>query len=111
MRGSSNTEEPLGPSRVSQALNAKNRLALQTTELTALAVLTQEVSHAQETAASQRVQYNSIKEKLRAQLDILVDDIEFQWAFEFVIEQGGGKAAFVADLLEFGSLFVDQKAH
>ena len=105
-----NIEVPNGPSQVSQALSAKNRLAMITTEMTAIAVLSSEVSLALETSVASTVRFQDIQDKLRSQLDALADDKEFIEAFQFVITQGAGNAPYVNELLRFGEDFVDAKA-
>ncbi len=60
-----NLEEPQAPSLTSQALNAKNRLALQAHELTALAVLSEHCTLAVESAVAEEMRYEAVKDKLR----------------------------------------------
>jgi hypothetical protein len=101
-------EEPTGASTISQALNKGQELALRTTELTALSVLTGEVI-AQQTCRSQELAYESVREAVRHQLDVIVDEPEFIEMFEFVISMGAGRNSFLTELLDFGSRFVDAK--
>jgi hypothetical protein len=102
-------EEPTACSLISQALNSGQNLALQTSELTALAVLTGTVTLELETAVAARVSFETVKEKVRTQLDMFVDQPDFIDLFEFVVNMGANKNTFIQQLLEFGSNFVDHK--
>ena len=50
-----------------------------------------------------------VREKVRHELDVYVDSPEFIDLFEFVISMGASKNTLIKQLLEFGSVFVDQK--
>ena len=102
-------EEPTACSLISQALNSGQQLALQTSELTALAVLTGTVTLELESAVAGRVCFETVKEKVRHELDMYVDMPEFIDIFEFVVNMGANKNGFIKQLLDFGSTFVDQK--
>ena len=102
-------DEPGGCSLISQALNKGSAMALQTTELTALAVLTGEVTLAHGSAVAEGIALETVKEKVRHELDVFVDLPELVELFDFVINMGAGKETFVPQLLEFGSRFVDGK--
>ena len=69
-------EEPTGSSCISQALNKGQDLALRTTEMTALAVLTGEVI-AQQSNGAQALAYETVRERMRQQLDVIVDEPDF----------------------------------
>ena len=94
---------------ISQALNSGQQLALQTSELTALAVLTGSVSLEYESALADHVSFETVKSKVRLELDMYMDQAEFTDLFEFVVDMGAHKNNFIRMFLEFGSLFVDQK--
>ena len=66
-------EEPTAASLISQALNKAHSMALRTSELTALNVLTGAVALASESAAAGEVCFESVREKVRAELDMYVD--------------------------------------
>ena len=102
-------EEPTACSLISQALNKGNELSLQTTELTALAVLSGAVTAQLESAVAGHVAFETMRDKVRAELDMVVDLPEFIELFEFVISMGAQKSPFIPLLLEFASKFVDQK--
>jgi len=102
-------EEPRAVAIISQSLNKGQTVALGTSELTALAVLTGEVTLQLETAVAGRVSFEAVKAKVRGQLDMYVDEPEFIALFEFVVNQGAGKNPFIEDLLSFTSKFVEQK--
>mgnify|MGYP005671993335 CR=1 FL=1 len=102
-------EEPTASCLISQALNSGQQLALHTSELTALAVLTGSVSLEYESALAGHVSLETVKSKLRLELDMYVDQAEFTDLFKFVVNMGAHKNNFIRMFLEFGSLFVDQK--
>ena len=85
-------EEPLACSLISQALNSGHQLALQISELTALAVLTGRVTLELESAVAGRVSFETVKAKVRHELDMYVDQSEFLDLFEFVVNMGATKA-------------------
>ena len=101
------TENPGASSKISQALNKGNALALKTSEMTAIAVLTGAVSTQADANLSGEVLFESIKDKLRAELDIFVDEPEFIEMFEFVVTQGANRNTFIPRLLDFGARFLD----
>ncbi len=102
-------EEPAACSLISQALNSGHSLALKTSELTALAVLTGTVTLELESAVAGRVSFEGVKEKVRHELDMFVDQPDFMDLFEFVVSMGANKNSFIPQLVEFGSNFVEQK--
>lgn len=103
-------EEPMACSLISQALNKGNAIALHTTELTAIAVLTGVVGLLKKTAAvADEVAFEMVREKVRGDLDTFVDLPEFIELFDFVVSLGGSSNVFVPELLDFGSKFVDPK--
>ena len=104
-----NVEEPMAGSLISQALNKGQQVALHTTELTALAVLTGVVTLELESAVADQVAFESVKEKVRGELDMYVDQAEFIDLFEFVVNMGANKGPYIPELIDFGSKFVDQK--
>ena len=102
-------EEPSACSLISQALNHSQQVALKTSELTALAVLTGAVGRELETAVAGKVVFETVKEKVQAELHEYVDTDGFIDLFEFVVNMGANKSSFVAFLLDFGSQFVNAK--
>ena len=102
-------EEPTAASLISQALNTSQNMALRTSELTALNVLSGAVALALESAVAGEVCFESVREKVRLELDMYVDLPGFIDLFEFVINMGATKSPFIPQLLEFGSKFVDHK--
>ena len=92
-----------GKSKISQALNKGNKVALKTTEISALAVLTGAVTTHLETAVAERVKFETVREAVRAELDFYVDDPEFIELFEFVVSQGATLNSFVPMLLDYGA--------
>ena len=53
--------------------------------------------------------YQIIKERVRHQLDVFVDEPEFQDFFNAIIHLGCDNAPFLPDLVDFASKFVDPK--
>jgi hypothetical protein len=102
-------EEPDAANVISNALNLGNEAALRTTELTALAVLCTEVTCMKEQSLSEQVRFDTVIRKVRAQLDVMVDEPEFIELFEFCINLGANCSPFCPDLLNFAQYFVDQK--
>ena len=86
---------PTARSLISQALNEAQQMALRTSELTALAVLTGADGLARESAVADEVAFESAKEKVRGELDMYVDMHGFIDPFEFVVNMGAGKNSFV----------------
>ncbi len=89
-------EEPQACSLISQALNCGNEVALKTTELTALAVLTGAVGLEYESAVAGEVAFETVRESVRSELDYFVDLPEFVDMFEFVITMGEPRAVHPA---------------
>ncbi len=102
-------EEPTACSLISQALNSGQNLALQTSELTALAVLTGAVTCALESAVAERVSFEAVRDTARHELDMYVDMPDFIDLFEFVVNMGAHKNSFIQQFLDFGSTYVDHK--
>ena len=78
-------------SKISQALNRGQSVALRTTEMTALAVLNGTIGMALHSTAATEVAFETVKEKVRSELDIWVDDPDVIEAFDFVINLGATK--------------------
>jgi hypothetical protein len=102
-------EEPTAASVISQALNTGQDLALRTTELTAVAVLTGEIIVQMSKDAGQRVAFQTVRDRVRQQLRHAADDPDLPEVFDFLISLGVGKNSYIDELLEFGSCFVDSK--
>lgn len=102
-------EEPTAASLISQAMNKGHELALRTTELTAVAVLKGEIIVQMSKDAGQRVAFQTVRDRVRAQLDSAADDPDLPELFEFLISAGVGFNSYIDDLMDFGSTFVDSK--
>ena len=76
---------------ISQALNAGHNLALRTSELTALAVLTGAITLELESAVAARVSFETVQARVRQELDMFVDQPDFVDVFEFVVNMGANK--------------------
>ena len=101
-------EEPSAASTISRALNEGHQLALRTTELTAVAVLKGEIM-LQSTDLSQKVVFQSVREKVRRELHSAADDPDLIEVFEFLISLGVGTNSYVEDLEDFTKFFVNSK--
>ena len=103
-------EEPGAASIISQAHNKGQEAALATTELTAVAVLRGEIIRQRTTLEkAQEVAYQSVREKVREELDTYVDEPDFIDLFDFLVGVGAGQNSYIDGLLDFGSRFVDAK--
>ena len=102
-------EEPTAASLISQALNTAHSMALHTSELTALSVLPGAVGEAMESAVAGQVCFETIRERVRMELDLYVDQPGFIDLFEFVVNMGANINQWIPQLLKFGEKFVDAK--
>ena len=102
-------EEPDAASVISYALNRGHEMALHTTELTAVSVLKGEIIVQLSKNLGQRVAFQTVQERVRAQLDTAADDPDLPEVFDYLISAGVGKNSYIEDLLEFGGCFVDSK--
>ena len=103
-------EEPNACILISNALNKANAVALQTTTLSALSSLTGVVGlsfKAQE--VSRKVEFEDIKEKLRSEVDFLVDDPEFVEMFDFVLQLGADQNSYLGRFIAWTSAMVCSK--
>jgi len=110
-------EEPTAAALISQALNKGHELAMRTTELTAVAVLKGEIitqlannvfnKHGHIDKGS--VNFRTVRDRVREQLDVTADDPDLPEVFDFLIQTGVGTNSYVDDMMEFGSTFVDSK--
>ena len=104
-----NTEEPTACSLISKALNTANEVALKTTELTAVAVLSGECGLQWQRSSSDEISFQEVKAAVRQQLDTLAEEAEFQELFDFVINLGASRNPYVPDLIDFGARFINPK--
>ena len=74
-----------------------------------MSVLTGTITLHAEGQLWQEVDYQTIQEKLRSELDYFVDEPEFIEMFECVISLGAHTNSYIQELLEFGDRFVDSK--
>ena len=104
------TEEPGGCALISNALNNTNEVALRTTELTAVAVLSGECALQSNALNSNSIDFEAIKKRLHLMVPTFVAEPEFKEFFDCIINLGADKATLIPELLDFGSKFVNQKA-
>ena len=82
-------EEPNAASIISQALNQPQQMAMRTTELTAVAVLKGEIIVQLGKDVSQRVAFQTVRDRVRAQLHTAADDPDLPEVFDFLISTLG----------------------
>ena len=94
---------------ISNALNESSSMALRTTELTALSVLSGECALHSNALNSNTIDFESMKMRLQLSIPTFVAEPEFQELFECAINLGASKSSFIPELIRFGSKFVNQK--
>ena len=102
-------EEPNAASLISHAMNQPQQMAMRTTELTAVAVLKGEIIVQLGKDLSQRVAFQSVRDRVRAQLHTAADDPDLTEVFDFLISNGVGKNGYIDHLMEWTTCFVDSK--
>jgi hypothetical protein len=102
-------EEPNAASLISQAQNLPHQTAMRTTELTAVAVLKGEIIVQMGPTLSQTVAFQTVRDRVRAQLHTAADDPDLQEVFEFLISNGVGRNPYVDQLMEWTQTYVDSK--
>ena len=99
-------EEPDAARKISQALNKSHSRSLKTHERTALAVLSGAVI-AETAAHGAELLFESVREKVRNELDMFVDQPDFIELFDFTINLGAHGNSFIPGLLDWLMRFVD----
>ena len=100
-------EEPNAASVISQALNQPQQMAMRTSELTAVAVLKGEIIVQMSKDVSQRVAFQTVRDRVRSQLHTAADDPDLAEIFGFLIHAGVGKNTYVDHFLEWTGPYVD----
>ena len=100
--------EPTAATVISQALNKGSELALRTTEITAVAALTGAIMK-ESMGISQRVAFESVRDRCRRELDVAADDPDLPLVFGFLVSVGTGRNTFIDDFLAYAAKFVDSK--
>ena len=101
-------EQPDAASIISHALNQPQTLAMHQTEQQAIEVLNG-LAIPQNAYAAQALAFSTVREKARAHLGHVVDDLEFVDLYEYCSNLGMGKTSFMQDLMQYMSAFVDPK--
>ena len=83
-------EEPTAASAISQALNTGHALALHTTEISAVKILTGEITTQRGKDLSQKVLFQTVRERVRRELGHAADDPYLPELFDFLISVGVG---------------------
>ena len=78
-------EEPTAASAISQALSTGHQLALRTSELTAVVVLTGEIIVQLPMHLGERVAFQTVRDRVRRQLDDAVDDPDLPAVYDYLI--------------------------
>ena len=104
-----NDHEPTAAEVISSAFNTGHELALRTTDITALKVLTGAIIAEASADVAQRVAFQTVRDKVRHTLHAAADDPDLPDLFNFLINAGVGKNSYIDDLLEFTSTFADSK--
>jgi hypothetical protein len=102
-------EQPDAASIISQALNHPQQMAMRTSELTAVAVLKGEIIVQLGKDISQRVAFQTVRDRVRNQLANAADDPDLPEVFDFLISCGVGTNGYVEHLLEWTTTYVDSK--
>ena len=58
---------------------------------------------------SQRVAFESVRDRCRSELDSAADDPDLALVFDFLISVGAGRNTFIDDVLAYAAKFVDSK--
>lgn len=102
------TERPDALNIIQAACNIKNSICLQTHETEALSGLSKLIHDAQQ--KKQELPWEGTREKMMLTMPTIAADPDFVSIFRFALELGGESAAFLPDLREFTSKFVDGQA-
>ena len=102
-------EEPGACALISNALNESSSMALRTTELTALSMLSGECALRSNVINSNKVDFEIIKKRLQLSIPTFVAEPEFQDFFECAINLGASESSFILELIRLGSKRVNQK--
>ena len=102
-------EEPKAALIISQAMNNPHQLAMHTSELTAIAVLKGEIIVQMSKDVSQRVAFETVRDRVRKELSSTADDPDLPEVFDWLISAGAGKNSYVDEFLEWTAIFVDSK--
>ena len=82
---------------------------MRTTELTAVSVLKGEIIVQLGADYSQRVAFQTVRDRVRSQLHTAADDPDLPEVFDFLVSNGVGKNQYIESLLEWTTIFVDSK--
>ena len=94
---------------ISQALNGNQSVALKNTELTATECLPGQLSLRFNLAQAERVTFDMIRDVVRKQIDLYVDEPEFVELFDFCISLGAKDNSYFPNFLEFAARFINSK--
>ena len=102
-----NIEEPRAATVISRVLNNKGRVQLLPAEMEVIATLSLEINLAVAARHAENVSFASMKDTLRRDLDVLVDEPDFVKVFKFVLELGHEADEFIAYLKVWYAKYVD----
>ena len=100
-------EEPGAAQIISNALNRFSEMALRTTEITAMKVLTGEIILQMGPLKDQEVNFLVVRDKVKQELAVAGFDPDLPAVFDFLVQMGVGRNAYVDDFFDFAQVFVD----
>ena len=109
LSGQIDVEEPGAASAISWALNEGNNIALATSEITAMSVLSGEIMTQMSKDKAQQVAYDSVVTAVKTQLGNVTADPDLPELFDFLLKIGTGRNSYIDDLLQFLEKFVNSK--
>ena len=99
-------EEPDAAGIISEALNSAHQFSMASSEISAVSALNGAII-AMGVERSQSIVYSTVRDKLREELPLIIDDPDFLEVFEFLISTGAGKNSYVSNLFDYTGTFVD----
>ena len=103
------TEEPTAAKLISRAMNMKQEVALQQTELQAWEALSGAIALQASKNLNARVSFQTVLAAVAADLDMLADDPDLIEMFDLIVSLGGKGSVYLQEIQDWGARFVDQK--
>ncbi len=102
-------EEPSACNIISRAMNMKQEVALEQTELQAWEALTMEITLQANASQGAKICFESVKAAVAGELDVLLEDPDLIEMFDLIISLGSHKQTYLQEIRDWGSRFVNQK--
>ena len=102
-------EEPNACNIISRALNLKQEVALEQTELQAWEALTMEITLQANASQGAKISFESVKNKVAVELNAMSEDPDLIEMFDLIISLGGPNLSYLQEIRDWGSRFVNQK--